>query len=503
MEVNLLSVLSTSVVLVFITVFLLCYLYLGRRSNLPPGPPGLPLIGNLIWFNRLKNRKLKQYQGFYEASKTYGDIVSVTVFGQRFVALHGYDTIRDAFVKHSDVLNSRPSWLRAIKEAIKEGKGVIWQSGEPWKVLRKFVLQTLRDFGVGKTSLEEKIMHEVDAANEVLNASEGKPFDVRLLTSMMITNVIYGIVFAKRFDYKDEKLHEIIENLDRIFRIGGGLLTADGLLPSFILKIFNREAYEIRLKRLETIRWIKEHIYSEINNHESTYDNENIRDFVDLYIQAKLQRTDENTFNKGNMFRVIMDLFIAGSETTSNTVNWCILYMQEYPYIQEKCQQEISEKCGDKVVTWADRGSLPYIEATLLEIQRLANIAPMSVPHTNEVDIELGGYFIPRRSLIVASLYSSNIDPRHWDEPEIFKPERFMENGKLKKNQALIPFSIGPRICLGESLARMEMFLIFTNLLQRFTFCREDDNVKHSFENIVEQFTSAPQPYKTRAMKRV
>jgi translation initiation factor 2 alpha subunit (eIF-2alpha) len=83
------------------------------------------LIGNLIWFNRLKNRKLKQYQGFYEASKTYGDIVSVTVFGQRFVALHGYDTIRDAFVKHSDVLNSRPSWLRAIKEAIKEGKGKI------------------------------------------------------------------------------------------------------------------------------------------------------------------------------------------------------------------------------------------------------------------------------------------------------------------------------------------------------------------------------------------
>jgi hypothetical protein len=76
--------------------------------------------------------------------------------------------------------------------------GVIWQSGEPWKVLRKFVLQTLRDFGVGKTSLEEKIMHEVDAANEVLTASEGKPFDVRLLTSMMITNVIYGIVFAKR-----------------------------------------------------------------------------------------------------------------------------------------------------------------------------------------------------------------------------------------------------------------------------------------------------------------
>ncbi|XP_053383763.1 cytochrome P450 2J4-like [Mercenaria mercenaria] len=359
-----------------------------------------------------------------------------------FVFLHGYDTIREAFVKNADVFSNRPSWLKGLKEAIKEGKGVGWQSGNDWKVLRKFVLQTLRDFGVGKTSLEQKILREVDAANDVLYATNGKPSDVRLLTSMMINNVIYGIVFAKRFDYEDDKLQEIIENMGRIFR-GGASFTPEGMMPTFLLKLFNKE------------------------------------------------------------------------------------------------------KCGDKVVTWADRGSLPYTEATLLKIQRMANICelvcdvltkvnsgslvmgifayfllfiqftllitgfvsdlhgtPFSVPHTNEVDVTFEGYFIPRRTLIVANLYSSNMDPRHWNRPEIFNPERFIEDGKLKKNPALIPFSIGPRICLGESLAKMEMFLIFRNLLQRFTFCREDDNVKHSFETILDQNTRAPKPYKTRAVKR-
>ncbi|XP_053383762.1 cytochrome P450 2J4-like [Mercenaria mercenaria] len=694
---------------------------------------GLPILGNLLWLKGLKRKGIKQYQALFEASKTYGDIVSIKVLGQRFVFLHGYETIREAFVKNGDVFSNRPSWLKGLKEATKEGKGVIWQSGNDWKVLRKFVLQTLREFGVGKTSLEQnimrevdaandvlyatngsppvslphttdvdvtlggffiprktliianlyssnmdprhwdqpeifsperfmeggklkknpalipfsigivlqsgnawkvlrkfvmqtlrefgvgktsleqKIMREVDAANDVLCATDGNPSDVRLLTSMMISNIIYGIVFAKRFDYKDEKLHEIIENLDKLFQ-GGGALTPEGMVPTFLRKLFNKEGNKRRENRMRTQKWIKEHIYGEISNHESTFDNENIRDFIDLYLQAKIQHSDENIFNKGNMFRVIMDLFIAGSETTSNTINWCILYMQEYPDIQKKCQEEIFEKCGDKVVTWADRSSLPYIEATLLEIQRMANIAPMSVPHTTEVDfspareiectntvqvtmapnrtknfgftshlhqdknmrfdykdeklheiienldkffpkcggaltpvgmkcgdkvvtwadrsslpyieatlleiqrmaniapvsiphttdvdVTFGGYYIPRRTLIIVNLYSSNMDPRHWDQPEIFNPERFMEGGKLKKNPALIPFSIGPRICLGESLAKMEMFLIFSNLLQRFTFCREDDNVKHSFENILEQGTSAPKPYKTRAIKR-
>ena len=118
---DLLSFVSTPVVLVFITVFLICYLYLGRRSNLPPGPAGFPLIGYLLWVRRIKERGIKQHEFLFEASKTYGDILSLNVFGQRFIFLHGFDTIRDAFVKNGDVLSSRPSWLR--KQATKEGKG--------------------------------------------------------------------------------------------------------------------------------------------------------------------------------------------------------------------------------------------------------------------------------------------------------------------------------------------------------------------------------------------
>lgn len=499
MEVDVLS--NIPLLLVFGVVFLLSYLFISRRKNYPPGPRGLPIIGNLMWFANIRKTKQRQCVALCELQKTYGDVICLWQAGQPFVFLHGFNTIHDAFVKNADILSNRPSWLKPLKEATKEGKGVIWQSGNEWKVIRKFVLQTLRDFGVGKTSIEEKIIAEVDAATEYLTETGGRPTDPRLLTSMMIGNVIFGIVFAKRYNYKDEAFHEIIHNLDTLFQ-SGGLLGGNAFVPGWILKLVNREAYELRERRLRTIRWIKDHIYGEISKHEDTFDSENIRDFIDLYIEAKKKGSDEHIFNEGNMFRVIMDLFIAGSETTSNTINWCLLYMQEYPDVQKKCQQVIQEKCGDRMVTWADRSGLPYIEAVLLEIQRLANIAPFSVPHTNEEDTTIGGYFIPRRSLIQANLYSSNMDLAYWEEPALFKPERFLDNSKIKKNPALIPFSIGPRICLGESLAKMEMFIIFTNLLQRFTFSKEDNSMQHSFGCIPEQTTSAPLPYKTRAIKR-
>ncbi|KAL4225197.1 hypothetical protein ACF0H5_015888 [Mactra antiquata] len=493
---------NSPIILVFLSVFLFCYYVLSlKNANYPPGPFKLPFLGNIYFFNNLRNKKLRLHRALMEEAKKYGDIIGFQVFGQKTVFLIGYDAIHDAFVKHSDVTSERPHWLDRLKEATKEGKGVVWQSGHDWKVLRKFMLQTMRDFGVGKTNIEEKIMYEVDAATDYLNTTKAEPTNPRLLTSMIITNVIYGIVFDKRFDFTDKEFHQIIHNLDIMFKTdgGGGPSSLNSLKLS---RIFNRQAYHVAVERLEVMKWIKSHIYKEITNHEDTFDNDNIRDFVDLYVQIKQQNSDAKIYNKGNMFRMIMDLFVAGSETTSNTINWCILYMQEYPGIQKKCQDTILESCGERTITWSDRSKLPYIEATLLEIQRLANIAPMSVPHTTEVDITLGGYTIPRRTLIVANLYSANMDTRYWDQPELFNPDRFLENGKLKKTPAFIPFSTGPRMCLGETLARMEMFLVFTNLLQRFTFKREDDNTKHSMESIFVQVTSSPVPYKTRAVKR-
>lgn len=207
-------------------------------------------------------------------------------------------------------------------------------------------------------------------------------------------------------------------------------------------------------------------------------------------------------FTKDSMLRVILELFIAGTETTYNTLDWAFLFMSENPDIQAKCHQEIKDTVGDKHIQYSDRKYLTYVDATISEIQRHANVVPMAVPHCASEDTTLLGYRIPKRTIIMPSLYSANMDPNHWADPYMFKPERFIDfKGKLIKNEVLMPFSVGPRVCLGEPLARMELFLVFSYMLQRFTFERENANVKHSMEVKQNQVTRAPLPYKLRVKR--
>ncbi|KAF1385789.1 hypothetical protein PFLUV_G00111420 [Perca fluviatilis] len=157
-----------------------------------------------------------------------------------------------------------------------------------------------------------------------------------------------------------------------------------------------------------------------------------------------------------------MDLFVSGSETISTTLRWAFLYMAKYPEIQAKVQAEIDRVIGQsRQPSMEDRANLPYTDAVLHEIQRFGNIVPLSLPRVTNRDIQLGGYTIPK------VLFDKN----EWETPDTFNPGHFLnEEGKFVKRAAFIPFSTGKRACLGESLAKMHLFLFFTSFMQHFTF---------------------------------
>lgn len=180
--------------LVFMPVLLICYLIFYTSSQ-PPGPMKLPVFGNGWWFLYQQWQKKRAPVALREAAATYGEVIHFRVGTENIVFIHGYDAIQDIFVKHSDEFSARPS--RLLKDIRKNGIGLVMESGTPWKILRQYTLQSLKEFGVGKTSLEETIVAEMDAASEVLNKTK-QPTDPRLLASIIITNVIYGIVFGKR-----------------------------------------------------------------------------------------------------------------------------------------------------------------------------------------------------------------------------------------------------------------------------------------------------------------
>jgi cytochrome P450 len=179
-------------ILVLFVVYLIWYIAF-RRSDLPPGPPKLPLIGNGWWFILQKIRKVRVPVALCEIAKKYGDVIHFQVGNKNIVFLQGFDVIDEAFVNKADDFSSRP-----IREPIDNQKvenGIVMQNGKPHTVTQGFIMKFLNS---EIAAVEEKILEEVDAATEFLKSETSGLFDVRSMMSMMMTNIIYNVMFNKR-----------------------------------------------------------------------------------------------------------------------------------------------------------------------------------------------------------------------------------------------------------------------------------------------------------------
>ncbi|XP_048108790.1 cytochrome P450 2J6-like isoform X2 [Alosa alosa] len=258
----------------------------------------------------------------------------------------------------------------------------------------------------------------------------------------------------------------------------------------------------------QTVRNIYDHVKvflrEEIEQHKKDWEPSEPRDYIDCYLN-EIEKSKENAaagFTEDNLIMCSLDLFVAGSETTSTTLRWSFLYMAKYPEVQEKVQAEIDRVIGQsRLPTMADRADMPYTDAVIHEIQRIGNIAPLGLPRYTTKDVQLGDYLIPKGTEIIANLTSVMFDKEEWETPHTFNPGHFLnKEGKFVKNPAFIPFSAGKRVCLGESLAKMELFLFFTSFLQRYTF-----SMPAGVKPVMDfrfGITLAPQPYEICATPR-
>ncbi|XP_014670237.1 PREDICTED: cytochrome P450 2U1-like isoform X2 [Priapulus caudatus] len=439
--------------------------YLRRPRNLPPGPRGLPLVGSALSLGERPDLTLKDW------AKTYGPVMSVYLGPQLTVVLSNAASAKDAFLKQGDAFSGRPEFPMfdaIINEIITDSNitsgnhGLVFSTGKLWKEQRKFALAKLRGFGVGKVSLESKIKEEISILLVAIKSTNGEAFDIQPLLNTSVCNVICSIMWGNRFEHHDEQ-----------FKI--------------LMKALNQEIIYDVLKKTQ-------------DAHIDTFDKGNIRDFTDAYhheIQSEKRKPHEKTFTDMELLFVIWDLFMAGTETTSTTMRWAMLFMLKHPKICRKVQVEIDDVIGGgRLPAMADANMMPFTEATIMEIQRLGNIAPLAVPHATSEQVEFRGYTIPANTTVMSNITAIMMDPTYFPNPERFCPERFLdENGRVIKNEAFIPFSVGRRVCLGESLAKMELFLFFTSILQNFDVKLPDGVMEPSFEGIFGA-TWMPKPHK-------
>ncbi|XP_072125176.1 cytochrome P450 2K4-like [Mobula birostris] len=456
----------TFVLLCTLTALFVAYFRTGSKSpgetNFPGGPTPLPIIGNL----HLLDLK-KPHQSLMELSEKYGPIFSIKLGTMRAVVLTGYETVKDALINHPDEFGGRPHI--PILDDLTHGYGILFANGESWKQMRRFTMSTLRDFGMGKKTVEDKIIEEAQFLIKLLESCKGQEFNPTIQLNAAVANIICSIVFGNRFEYDDERFITLVKRVNENIQLAGSPTVQ--LYNAFPILGFLPGSHK---KMLKNVKSTCEFVKNFINESRQTLDANVPRSFIDVFILKQQQESgNPNTyFHENNLLFTVTNLFAAGMETTSTTLRWAMLLMMKYPQIQEKVHEEITTMIGsEQFPRTGDRKNLPYTDAVIHEIQRFANILPLSILHSTTEDVIFKGYFLPKGTPVIPLLTSVLYDKTQWENPNDFNPSNFLDaDGKFVKRDAFSPFSMGRRACAGESLARMELFLFFTILIQRFRF---------------------------------
>ncbi|GAB0193229.1 cytochrome P450, family 2, subfamily J, polypeptide 22 [Grus japonensis] len=424
---------SFQMLLVFLVVFLLVADYMKHRKpkNYPPSPFSLPFIGHIYLLDFTNPHTLVQ-----KLTEKYGDIFSVQLGSTSFVFVNGLRMVKEVLVHQGENFIDRPEV--PLDKEIFSRIGLVSSNGQLWKQQRRFTLTTLRNFGLGKRSLEERIQEECRCLVDAFGDEQGNPFNPHFKINNAVSNIICSVTFGNRFDYHDEEFQKLLQLMDETVSLHGTIMS---------------------------------------------------------------QENGNGSFQDENLVACALDLLFAGTETTSTTIRWGLLFMAINPEIQARVQAEIDSVIGQaRLPALEDRSNMPYTNAVIHEVQRKSNIIPFNVPRLTVKDTVLDGFHIPKGTVLLPNLTSVMFDKNEWETPDTFNPGHFLKDGQFWKRESFVPFSIGKRACLGEVMARSELFLFFTGLLQKFTFqAPPDTTLNLQFQLGI---TVAPKPYKICAVPR-
>ncbi|XP_068117909.1 cytochrome P450 2D17-like isoform X3 [Hyperolius riggenbachi] len=392
--------------------------------------------------------------------------------------------------------------MTRLTNVVSGGKGLVLATyGPAWKEHRRFTLSTLRNFGLGKKSMDKRICEESLHLVKEIKKNKDALYDPHIVLDNAVSNIICSIVFGRRYDYDDPTFRCILDLVHEHMKMATGiwaqLYNAFGFVKYLPLP---------HQKMLRNVKTVFAFLGTVLEEHKRSRVPGQPRDYIDCYLEEMEKEEKDGskkTFDEKSLFTCMVDLFVAGTETTSSTLEWGLLYMMLHPDIQEKCREEIDNIRVDRDhLDYEDQVRMPYTQAVLLEIQRFSSVVPLGVSHTPIKDVQLNGYTIPKGTIIITDLSSAHYDERHWKYPHQFNPENFFnKDGDVVKVESFMPFSAGPRVCLGENLARMELFLFFTTMLTHFEFHWPDPKSPPDL-TAVFGISQVPKPFKMKLVPR-
>lgn len=466
----------------------------------------MPWMGNTYQLRKEARALGGQHLVFEKWSEEYNsNIVGLKLGNELVVVALSYPLVREVHL--NEVFEGRPDNFFLRLRTMGTRLGITCTDGQLWYEHRNFAMKQMRHVGYGRTQMESHIEKEIKSLIQFIASTNEQPVWPGNFLAPSVINVLWSLTAGKRIDRYDKQLVRLLELLNKrskVFDLCGGLLTQ---FPWLRYVAPNKTGYNL-------VQQLNQELYSffmeTIEEHKACISSENEdSDLIFAYIKEMRERTQlnestKNTFNETQLTMTILDFFIAGSQTTSNTMDLGLMMLALRKDVQEKVYKEIQSMLNenpDVCPHLSSRLCYPYTDAFIMEVQRFFHITPITGPRRALWDTSLGGYKIPKNTTILIGLRSVLMDKEHWIDPQCFKPERFIDHGgKVIKDEYFIPFGQGRRRCLGDTLARACLFSCLVKIVQNFLI-EYHGEVPNSMQ-LQPGITLSPKPYNVKFLKR-
>ncbi|XP_056165382.1 cytochrome P450 81Q32-like [Syzygium oleosum] len=455
-------------------LFLLCLFKLQRsnKRNLPPSPPSLPIIGHLLLIKEPVHRTIQSL------SDRYGPVLSLSFGSRSVVVVSSPSTAEECFTRNDIVLANRPRTLSG--EIIAYGNTTIGSApyGPHWRNLRRLtalkILSPHRLAGSLAVRLEEVrllVKNLYEMATEVAGGSSFAKVEMRSRLQELSFNIIMRMISGKRYfgaavDAGDtEVARQFREVIREVFELSG---TDPGDFLPALRKVVDFKGRERRMvdvaKRSDRIlQGMIDEVRSRRKRSESSKRVES-----KTMIDSMLLEGYSDDIIKGQ----ILTMLAAGTDTSSVTIEWAMSLLLNHPDVLKKAQAELDGVVGrDHLAYEADIYKLPCLQNIINEALRLFPPVPLLVPHESSEDCTIRGFDVPRGTMILVNAWAIQRDPKVWDDPTSFKPERY-EGLEGDHAYRLLPFGMGRRSCPGAGLANRVVGLALAALIQCFEWER-------------------------------
>uniref|UniRef100_Q7M366 Steroid 21-hydroxylase n=1 Tax=Ovis aries TaxID=9940 RepID=Q7M366_SHEEP len=424
-----------------------------RNLHLPPLVPG---------FLHLLQPNLPIH--LLSLTQKLGPVYRLRLGLQEVVVLNSKRTIEEAMIRKWVDFAGRPQ-IPSYKLVSQRCQDIsLGDYSLLWKAHKKLTRSALL-LGT-RSSMEPWVEQLTQEFCERMRVQAGAPVTIQKEFSLLTCSIICYLTFGDKEDTLVHAFHDCVQDLMKTWDHWS--IQILDMVP--FLRLFPNPGLWRLKKAIEN----RDHmVEKQLRRHKESMVAGQWRDMMDYMLQGVgRQRVEEGPGQllEGHVHMSVVDLFIGGTETKASTLSWAVAFLLHHPEIQRRLQEELDRELGPGAscsgVTYKDRARLPLLNATIAEVLRLRPVVPLALPHRTTRPSSIFGYDIPEGMVVIPNLQGAHLDETVWEQPHEFRPDRFLEPGA---NTSALAFGCGARVCLGESLARLELFVVLLRLLQAFT----------------------------------